>query len=229
MDTGRTRDAEATRASILEAAEAAFVEKGFADASVSEIAEAAGVTKSLIHHHFGSKEKLWGEVKHHRFGEYAAAQRPLLEGQEPDAELLYRSVLAYFRFLQKNPGFARLVSWMHLEEADQAFEAGDQLTQLGVQAISESQERGDLRSDVHPFHMLVSFLGLAQNWFQSKDHHCQWCEDGSPLESDEEYLDSMLKIFFEGVLPRGEGDSRLDELARRAGVPLPDNAPDPSS
>lgn len=217
MDSGRTRDAEATRASILEAAEAVFVEKGFADASVSEIAEAAGVTKSLIHHHFGSKEKLWGEVKHHRFGIYAAAQRPLLESAERNAELLYQSVIAYYRFLEENPEFARLISWMHLEEAEeQEFAAGDELTKLGVKCIAEGQERGELRDDVHPFHMLVSFLGLAQSWFQSKDHHCQWCEDGSPLEDDEEYLSSMLKIFFEGVLPRQEGDTRLADLERAA-------------
>ena len=67
-----------------------------------------------------------GEVKHHRFGIYAAAQRPLLESAERNAELLYQSVIAYYRFLEENPEFARLISWMHLEEAEeQEFAAGD--------------------------------------------------------------------------------------------------------
>ncbi len=224
MDSGRTRDPEATRASILEAAEATFVEKGFADTSMSEIADAAGVTKSLIHHHFGSKAKLWEEVKHHRFGDYAAAQRPLLESSEPDARLLYESVIAYFRFLQKNPGFSRLLSWTHLEEAEeQAVNIDDQLMHLGVQCISEGQERGNLRDDVHPFHMLVSFIGLAQSWFQSKDHHCQWCEDDSPLQDDEQYLDSLLKVFFEGVLPRPDGAATLDSLQRETSRNTPED------
>ncbi|MBC8072705.1 MAG: helix-turn-helix transcriptional regulator, partial [Deltaproteobacteria bacterium] len=59
----RRHDPEASRAAILDAAEATFVEKGFAGASMSEIAERSSVTKSLIHHHFGSKEALWSEVK----------------------------------------------------------------------------------------------------------------------------------------------------------------------
>jgi TetR/AcrR family transcriptional regulator len=211
MSDGHTRDPEATRAAILEAAEAVFVQKGFADAAVSEIAELAGVTKSLIHHHFGSKEKLWGEVKHHRFEEYAAVQRRILEDFESDSDLLRRSVETYFRFLKKNPGFPRLISWMHLEEAErQPFDLGESLTEQGIARIREGQERGELRSDVHPFFMLVSFLGLCEHWFQSKEHHCQWCEEGSDLRSDDAYLQAMLKIYFEGVLPR---DERAGEAA----------------
>lgn len=203
MTDGRTRDPEATRAAILEAAEAAFVEKGFADVSVSEIAEAAQVTKSLIHHHFGSKEKLWDEVKHHRFEEYAGVQRRVLEQAEPDAELLRESVRIYFKFLQKNPGFARMVAWMHLEEAeDQPFDLAGGLMEQGIAAIQAAQEQGELRADVHPFFMLVTFLGMAEQWFQSKEHHCQWCEDDSELRDDDAYLEAMVKIFFEGVLPR---------------------------
>ena len=62
------------------------MEKGFADAAVSGIADAAGVTKSLIHHHFGSREALWGEVEQHRFAEYAEVQGRILDDFEHDAE-----------------------------------------------------------------------------------------------------------------------------------------------
>lgn len=206
MTDGRTRDPDATRAAILQAAEEAFVEKGYADVAVSEIAEAAEVTKSLIHHHFGSKEKLWDEVKHHRFEEYAAVQRHILENAQPDAELLRRSVRTYFKFLQKHPGFSRMVAWMHLEEAeDQPFDVAEGLMEKGIEAIRAAQEQGELRGDVHPFFMLVTFLGMAEQWFQAKEHHCQWCEDDSELRDDDAYLDAMVKIFFEGVLPRDAG------------------------
>lgn len=212
MTDGRTRDADATRAAILEAAEGVFVEKGFADASVSEIARRADVTKSLIHHHFGSKEKLWSDVKAHRFGEYADIQGHILDHAEPDADLLRSSVKEYFRFLQKNPGFARLINWMHLEEADrQPFEPGEGLTRQGMDRIAEAQRRGELRDDVHPFFILVSFLALTQHWFQSKEHHCHWCDEDSELRSDDAYLDALLKIFFEGILPRRDGDARNPE------------------
>lgn len=203
MNDPKQRDAEATQAAILDAAQRVFVEKGFAKASVSEIAREAGVTKSLIHHHFGSKEKLWGEVKHHSFAEYAQAQKAILDEPSFDADLLRRSVEAYFRFLARNPQFPRLVSWMHLEEAErQGFEPAEDLTRMGVEKIRQAQEAGELRDDVDPFYILVSFLGLALHWHQSKEHHCCRVEDTDELLDDDAYLDAMLKIFFEGVLPR---------------------------
>ena len=69
--TTQQRNPEATRASILEAAEEVFLEKGYSAAALSAIARRAGVTKSLLHHHFGSKEGLWHEVKLRRFSHYA--------------------------------------------------------------------------------------------------------------------------------------------------------------
>jgi TetR/AcrR family transcriptional regulator len=202
MAPPQKRDPEATRAAILEAAQAIFVDKGFADASVSAIARRAGVTKSLIHHHFGSKDGLWDEVKTHSFAEYAAAQRRILDEPDFSAELLRRSVVEYFRFLERNPQFPRLVHWMHLEEEDHCFAPAEKLTEMGMEKIRLAQENGELRDDLHPFFMLVSFLGLAMHWFQTKHHHCQWAPEDHEVWDDENYLEAMQKIFFEGVLPR---------------------------
>ena len=66
----RPRDPIATRNAILDAAEAVFSERGFGDASMSGIAARGGVTQSLIHHHFGSKQALWRAVKQRRIGPY---------------------------------------------------------------------------------------------------------------------------------------------------------------
>ncbi len=84
MRAARRRDPEATRLAILDAAEAIFVEKGFAAASMSDIAARAVVTKSLIHHHFGSKEELWVEVKRRSVEEYAKAQRAIMTSAAAD-------------------------------------------------------------------------------------------------------------------------------------------------
>ena len=55
----RTRDPDAKRAAILEAAAAAFAEKGFARATIRDIAKRAGVTHGLVIRHFCSKEALF--------------------------------------------------------------------------------------------------------------------------------------------------------------------------
>ena len=41
---------------------------------MSDIASEAGVTQSLIHHHFGSKDTLWTQVLTDAFEEYGAKQ-----------------------------------------------------------------------------------------------------------------------------------------------------------
>ena len=72
--TARTRNPEATRAAILDAAEKVFLDKGYGETSMSQIAAEAAVTKSLLHHYFGSKDNLWTKVKTRRFAVYADHQ-----------------------------------------------------------------------------------------------------------------------------------------------------------
>jgi AcrR family transcriptional regulator len=57
--SGRRPGNPDTRQVILDAARAIFAEVGFASASIRKIAVAAGVDAALVHHYFGSKEKLF--------------------------------------------------------------------------------------------------------------------------------------------------------------------------
>jgi len=53
---------DSTREKFIEAATDVFAEKGFHGASIATIAAVLGLTKQALLHHFGSKEKLYGEV-----------------------------------------------------------------------------------------------------------------------------------------------------------------------
>lgn len=55
----RRRDPEASKAAILQAARSAFAERGYARATIREIAQRAGVTHGLVMRHFPSKEQLF--------------------------------------------------------------------------------------------------------------------------------------------------------------------------
>ena len=59
----RTRqDADATRQSLLDAAELVFYDKGVARASLAEIAQAAGATRGAIYWHFKDKVDLFNAM-----------------------------------------------------------------------------------------------------------------------------------------------------------------------
>jgi AcrR family transcriptional regulator len=57
--TGRRPGAADTRRTVLEAARAEFAARGYQKASMRAIARAAGVDAALLHHYFGSKDKLF--------------------------------------------------------------------------------------------------------------------------------------------------------------------------
>jgi TetR/AcrR family transcriptional regulator len=194
-----TRDPEQTRARILDAATDLFVERGFSDVSMSRLAIAAGVTKSLIHHHFGSKEKLWEAVKDHAFEQYFGAQMAMLEAAEhPDADLLRGSVVEYFRFLQRNPKVVRLFAWTHLEEDSSCSQMDSELVRIGAERVRQAQESGSLRADLNPTHVVAAFVMACSQWFEAKAHHRHWPGMGD----DEAFLEDFLKMFMEGVTPR---------------------------
>lgn len=199
----RKRDPDATRAAILDAAERLFLELGPAATPVSRIARQAGVTKSLIHHHFGAKEELWAELKRRHFEQYYEAQKHMLNSAQGAAELLHESIIAYFRFLQSDPRSVRFMSWRFVEADDTCFADEEELFELGVAKIREAQAEGTLRADVEPLFMIKAFLSLTLQWFQTKPMIRPMFEDPAEIdELEEKYLQDIVKIFLEGVLPR---------------------------
>jgi TetR/AcrR family transcriptional regulator len=201
--SNKKNDQVPTREAIIEAAEKIFCEKGFADTSLSQIADQARVTKSLIHHHFGPKENLWREVKHRRFRDYSRIQLDLLASPNPDATCVRDSIVQYFTFLQKNPEFVRLMSWSLIEKVGHGDEPEDRISTLAAEKLRQAQQLGHIRSDVDPVSVLVAVYSLVLHWFQAGNQYLQWVgREPYGVTSDQDYLDGLLKIFFEGVLPK---------------------------
>ncbi len=193
-----TRDPDLTRARILEAAFDLFVESGYADVSMRQIAARSGVTKSLIHHHFGTKEALWEAVKHQAFEAYAQSQIQTLEKDRDSQTLLSDAIINYFNFLKEHPEVVRLFAWTHLEGDVSCGELDRRLVETGAARIREAQEAGRLRADVNPTHVVTIFVNVCTQWFEAKTHHQDWPGMGS----DEEFLDDFIKTFMEGLQPR---------------------------
>jgi len=60
--TDSSPDTKPGRERILEHARALFLERGYVDVSMREIAEAAGLRKATIYHHFADKEELFTAI-----------------------------------------------------------------------------------------------------------------------------------------------------------------------
>ncbi len=208
MDAVKTRDPEATRQAILEAAEEIFLEKGFADTSMSQIAKEAGVTKSLIHHHFVSKENLWNEVKRAALEEFAVKQQEIRQRGEVSLGTLMETAAAYFRFIQHNPKVIRMMAWMTVENLQGGHEScmHDDLIEDAISQVAEAQRRGIIRNDVPPFHVVVTILSMIHGWFQDRCIFQKWLVADDSAEAsaaaDDVFLGSALRFLIEGI--RGE-------------------------
>lgn len=197
----RRRDPAATREAILEAAEQLFVVHGPAQTPMSQIARRAGVTKSLIHHHFGSKDELWDAVKKRRFVRYYEVQKQMLETWTPSAELVRESLVAYFRFLEADPDQVRFMIRRFIEPDDPCLDLEKELFDLGVRRIREAQQAGDIRADIEPYSIIKSILALAFHWFETKNLLCQMLELEDPDSLDERFLQDAAKILMNGLMP----------------------------
>src|SRR4051812_23861675 len=75
----KVRDAERTKAKVLDAAAREFVERGFDGASLADISRRARASKQLILHHFESKEGLFHAVLDQKFRVALEVAAPELE------------------------------------------------------------------------------------------------------------------------------------------------------
>lgn len=191
----RKHDADASRAAILDAAEALFVDRGFSAVSLSEIAERSGVTKSLIHHHFGAKEALWAEVKRRRFTSYHAQQMALYGRGVLSVATLQASMAAYFRFLLANPPIVRMIAWMRLEGDHDCADLVVELRGKGLEQIGLAQQGGIIRDDVPAAHVLMVFLALVHAYFEEG----QFVAVDRPIEP-EAYLATAWTVFASSML-----------------------------
>jgi AcrR family transcriptional regulator len=129
--TRREEYTEATRRALLDAAGEAFVDRGFAEASLDDIARAARLTKGALYHHFASKQELFRAVFEEVEAEMIQAVRSAGSG-EPD---LWRRLLAginafldvcltprYRRIaLEEGPG---ALGWHRWREIDEQYSMG---------------------------------------------------------------------------------------------------------
>src|SRR3954451_9179765 len=94
--TGRRPGPNSTRAAILDAARAAFAERGYEAVSIRAVARDAGVDPALVHRFHGTKEDLFVAAMALPVSPSRIVESVLAEGVERVGERLVRTVLALF-------------------------------------------------------------------------------------------------------------------------------------
>lgn len=109
MSPGQDSKSEVTIANLLGSARTAFLAKNYADVTMDEIAEAAGVTKGALYHHFESKQALYLEMMHTDLREKRRIFAAALEGSGSTREQLRRITQRFLELPQEARDLIKLI------------------------------------------------------------------------------------------------------------------------
>jgi AcrR family transcriptional regulator len=177
--TRRRLPASERRERILAAATEVFAERGYADASMGEIAARAGVVASVIYDHFGSKRELALELLelHGR----TIVKRTITDVPDgPPRELVRTSIERLFKFMEEDPFIWRFlfrdpptdpeIAAVHRRIHDAAAEA---IAAMVRRAVPRQPLFGDIPYDRATLMIAKasqqSTQGLARWWFENRD------------------------------------------------------------
>lgn len=163
----RSRDAAATRKSILSSALIEFSTKGYAGARVDEIARSAGVSKPMIYEYFGDKDAIYAAALREAYVQIREGENALdLGGLSPKAaiEALVEFTMEHFR---KNPWFISMLNTENLQGGDTIREIHDasdiQSTLIGEidEILKRGQDAGEFRENIDPVELYIFIASLC--------------------------------------------------------------------
>lgn len=152
------------RDQFIAAAKGLFAQRGFYGASIAAIAKELGLTKQALLHHFGSKEKLYGEVLKALSSELLAACDALVSAHLDPATRLEELVVLQYRSQMEDPDAARLIMRELLDNEQRAENAGNWYLKPYLDTLVDSALATESLSDVgrgRALAIIYQFLGAA--------------------------------------------------------------------
>lgn len=198
----RTKEEAAqTRQALLDAALTVFSKQGYQAARLQEIAEAAGVTRGAIYHHFGSKSQLFITLIKEASEQMNAVIGQAIAAGGTFAEVNRRVMVNSWTFLEDNRHLREAVGLLRfksggspeLEEIIRLLMEGQQ-AQVDYVAgyMKMGIEQGELRADLDPEIIARAFIAY-QNGITNL-----WLEDQAAF-SIKESASAFAAIFVQGI------------------------------
>ncbi|MBX3112650.1 MAG: TetR/AcrR family transcriptional regulator [Fimbriimonadaceae bacterium] len=187
-------DPAATRASILSAAARLFADRGFTGTSTADIAEAAGVTKSLVLYHYATKEALWREVIFERSRPIHESAGRFLEGDgDMEASTFLR---AKFEANRNDPDLAKFLAWMSLEPGLATPEIREKAAKVREKMAADPARYG-IPEGLDPMAFMVAVMSAVDGYFRFRSFYSVMvgCDLMTP-EAEAAFFDVLMKMAF---------------------------------
>ncbi len=189
---------------IMDAALRIFAEKGFQNATITEISKAAGVSEATIYEYFGTKEDLLfaipEKITNDTFEE-SSKVIPYIKGVEGKIRAI---LLFYVKLYQSNPNYSALVLLQLMSNRrfrqTPAHAAIRTSAHTLLDCIREGIADGTFKKDSNPYLIRSVFMGTIEHLF------IHWHMQGMPKKKPgiAEMLDALLETVFDGIRARKE-------------------------
>jgi TetR/AcrR family transcriptional regulator, fatty acid metabolism regulator protein len=190
------------RTSILRVAEKVFAEKGYGQATVSEIAKSAGVAEGTVYEYFTNKEDLLLSIPKQRFQEHIDSLDDIFEVRAP-LRKLRRLIRYHFYLYLREPDFLKV--FLLNVQLNQVFYKSEiypiyrKYTDTILRILEEGKEDGSIRSDVNNRVFLNLFLGSFSHIT------LRWVVLGKAKETDKmEEIDDLVALLIRSVASKPE-------------------------
>lgn len=207
-----TRNPDKTKSSILEIATKEFARHGFHGAGLNAICQKARANKRMIYHYFENKEGLYLAV-HRRGWEQLGSwftQELVRNGTTASplnsADLLLEAIRIFHDFIASNQIFVRLIMWDGLEggNASRALwtDIRGPIYRQIESLVKAGQDAGTLAKDLHPGHLIISFMGAIAFYFSHAHTMIDiFHKDTLSTEAVEERKEEVTALFRKLISP----------------------------
>ncbi len=152
-------DAQRNRLRLLDTARAVFADKG-ADASLDEIARAAGVGIGTLYRHFPTRDALVAEVYRNATQQLADAATMLAE-THPPVEALRQWMRLFVDHIATKRVMAEALNALVGGTSELYAASGQQVTAAMTLLVERAVTSGDIQLSVEPLDLLRALMGVA--------------------------------------------------------------------
>jgi AcrR family transcriptional regulator len=170
----RRRDADATRAKILEAALAEFAAHGLPDTRIEDVADRARVNRRMIYYYFGSKQGLYLAALEAVYLELIEVESEIDVEQMDPIEAIAAMVDLKIDHYTRYPRFVAFLNMenlygaRHLRKSRRLAEFKTPLTQIIGRVLERGQRQGIFRRGIDPVELYISICALGFMYFSNR-------------------------------------------------------------
>lgn len=182
---------------ILNAAEQVFAEKGFHEATLSDIAKKAKVSEATIYEYFSSKEELLFSIPKEQTLRHLGKNQDLLRYIKGATNKLRMLILRFLELYETRPDYAKVIMLILKTNRKflqtEAYELVKESARLWIQVLEEGIKNGEFRPEIQPYLVRAMIYGTIEHLFIRK----------SLLGVPSDLLslaDDIINTIFQGIL-----------------------------